>query len=300
MLKIRKYAAIDIGSNAIRLLISTVTKPENKPVTFKKTSLVRVPIRLGQDVFVNQYISDNNISRMKDALKAFQLLMDCHNIERYRACATSAMRDAKNAKSLIESIKKETAIDIEVIDGDDEAAIIAATDLHELIYSDKNYVYVDVGGGSTEITIYSNGKTLNSRSFKIGTVRLLNNLVTQDDWEQMISWLKIHTKGLQKIEMIGSGGNINHIFKASGKKLGNPLSYFYLSSYYQLLQSLTYEERISQLQMNVDRADVIIPATEIYLTAMKHSRSRSIHVPKIGLSDGIIKSLYNEDVSMAS
>lgn len=300
MLKIRKYAAIDIGSNAIRLLISTVTKPENKPVTFKKTSLVRVPIRLGQDVFVNQYISDNNISRMKDALKAFQLLMDCHNIERYRACATSVMRDAKNAKSLIESIKKETAIDIEVIDGDDEAAIIAATDLHELIYSDKNYVYVDVGGGSTEITIYSNGKTLNSRSFKIGTVRLLNNLVTQDDWEQMISWLKIHTKGLQKIEMIGSGGNINHIFKASGKKLGNPLSYFYLSSYYQLLQSLTYEERISQLQMNVDRADVIIPATEIYLTAMKHSRSRSIHVPKIGLSDGIIKSLYNEDVSMAS
>lgn len=300
MLKIRKYAAIDIGSNAIRLLISTVTEPENKPVTFKKTSLVRVPIRLGQDVFVNQYISDNNISRMKDAMKAFRLLMDCHKIERYRACATSAMRDAKNAKALIESIKTETALNIEVIDGNDEAAIIAATDLHELIQSDKNYVYVDVGGGSTEITIYSNGETINSKSFKIGTVRLLNNLVKEDDWQEMINWLKVNTKDIQKLEMIGSGGNINHIFKASGKKQGNPLSFFYLSSYYQLLQSLTYEERISQLQMNVDRADVIVPATEIYLTAMKHSRARSVHVPKIGLSDGIIKSLYNEDVLMTS
>jgi len=297
VLKIRKYAAIDIGSNAVRLLISTVTEPENKPVTFKKTSLVRVPIRLGQDVFVNQYISDYNISRMKDTLKAFQLLMRCHNIERFRACATSAMRDAKNATALIEEIKAETDISIDVIDGDDEAAIIAATDLHELIRSDKNYVYVDVGGGSTEITIYSNGKTLNSRSFKIGTVRLLNNLVSEDDWENMRNWLKENTTGLQKIEMIGSGGNINHIFKASGKKAGNPLSFFYLSSYYQLLQSLTYEERISQLQMNVDRADVIIPATEIYLTAMKYSKARNVHVPKIGLSDGIIKSLYNEDVA---
>jgi len=297
MLKIRKYAAIDIGSNAVRLLISTVTEPENKPVTFKKTSLVRVPIRLGQDVFVNEYISDYNSTRMKDTLKAFQLLMGCHNIEKFRACATSAMRDAKNANALIEDIKQETDITIEVIDGNDEAAIIAATDLHELIQSDKNYVYVDVGGGSTEITIYSFGKTLNSKSFKIGTVRLLNNLVSEDEWEDMRNWLKANTKGLQKIEMIGSGGNINHIFKASGKKAGNPLSFLYLSSYYQLLQSLTYEERISQLQMNVDRADVIIPATEIYLTAMKYSKARNVHVPKIGLSDGIIKSLYNEDVS---
>ena len=297
MLKIRKYAAIDIGSNAVRLLISTVTEPENKPVTFKKTSLVRVPIRLGQDVFVNQYISDYNITRMKDTLKAFQLLMGCHNIEKFRACATSAMRDAKNAKALIEEIKDETAIKIDVIDGNDEAAIIAATDLHELIRSDKNYVYVDVGGGSTEITIYSNGRTLNSKSFKIGTVRLLNNLVLESDWEEMRNWLKENTKDIQKIEMIGSGGNINHIFKASGKKAGNPLSFFYLSSYYQLLQSLTYEERISQLQMNVDRADVIVPATEIYLTAMKYSKARNVYVPKIGLSDGIIKSLYNEDVA---
>jgi len=294
LLKIRKFASIDIGSNAVRLLISTITEPEDKPVTFKKTSLVRVPIRLGQDVFVEGAISDYNISRMKQTLKAFQLLMNCHKVEKYRACATSAMRDAKNSKSLVEDIKNETGITIEVIDGNDEAAIIAATDLHELIKTEQTYIYVDVGGGSTEITIYKDGNTVASKSFNLGTVRLLNNLVSEDDWEMFRKWIQDHTKGMSKIEMIGSGGNINHIFKASAKKLGKPLSFFYLSSYYQLLQSLTYEERIAQLSMNEDRADVIIPATEIYLTAMKYSKSRTIHVPKIGLSDGIIKYLYNE------
>jgi len=294
VLSIKKYAAIDIGSNAVRLLISTVTEPENKPVSFKKTSLVRVPIRLGQDVFVKDYISDNNISRMKQTLKAFQLLMICHNVEKYRACATSAMRDAKNSKALIDEIKNEANIDIEIIDGNDEAAIIAATDLHEMIDAEKKYIYVDVGGGSTEITIYADGKTVASKSFNLGTVRLLNNLVSGEDWGEFRTWIKENTKSYSKIEMIGSGGNINHIFKASAKKTGKPLSFFYLSSYYQLLTSLTYEERIAQLYMNDDRADVIVPATEIYLTAMKYSKARNVLVPKIGLSDGIIKSLYNE------
>ncbi len=293
MLNIKKYAAIDIGSNAVRLLISTITEPADKPVTFKKTSLVRVPIRLGQDVFVNEYISDYNLSRMKQTLKAFQLLMNCHNVEKYRACATSAMRDAKNSKALVADIKKDTDIDIEIIDGNDEAAIIAATDLHELTQTEKSYIYVDVGGGSTEITIYSNGHTVISKSFNLGTVRLLNNLVSETDWEEFRTWVKQNTKQFPKIEMIGSGGNINHIFKASAKKTGKPLSFFYLSSYYQLLNSLTYEERIAQLDMNQDRADVIVPATEIYLTALKYSKARNVHVPKIGLSDGIIKSMYN-------
>jgi exopolyphosphatase/guanosine-5'-triphosphate,3'-diphosphate pyrophosphatase len=295
LLKIKKYASIDIGSNAVRLHISTITEPQNKPVSFKKTSLVRVPIRLGQDVFVNGYISDYNLSRMKQALKAFQLLMNCHKVEKFRACATSAMRDAKNSKALVEDIKADTNIDIDIIDGNDEAAIIAATDLHELIKTEKTYIYVDVGGGSTEITLYKDGKTFTSKSFNLGTVRLLNNLVSEADWQSFRQWIQEKTKGMTKIEMIGSGGNINHIFKASAKKLGKPLSFFYLSSYYQLLQSLTYEERIAQLSMNEDRADVIIPATQIYLTAMKYSKARSVHVPKIGLSDGIIKSLYNEN-----
>jgi len=294
VLKIRKYAAIDIGSNAVRLLVSTITEPENKEPTFKKTSLVRVPIRLGADVFVNGEISEENMLRMEDTMRAFDLLMKSHKIERYKACATSAMRDATNGKFLADKVKKDTGINIEIIDGEHEAAIIAATDLHELIQDDKNYLYVDVGGGSTELTMYSNGNITASKSFKLGTVRLLNDIVDDSMWEEVEQWVKKQTKDYSKISLIGSGGNINNIFKSSGKKIGKPLSYFYLSSYYQLLNSLTYEERISELNLNQDRADVIIPAAKIYLSAMKWSRSRKVYVPKIGLADGIIKSLYNE------
>ena len=294
MLKIRKIAAIDIGSNAVRLLISTITEPKDKPVTFKKTSLVRVPIRLGQDVFTTGEISNYNQKRMLKTMKAFKLLMECHEIEEYRACATSAMRDANNRNELVEVIKEQANISIEIIDGDDEASIIAATDLHALIDKDKNYLYVDVGGGSTEFTLYVQGKTKASKSFKIGTVRLLNNGVSDELWQEAEQWVKFKTKGISRLQMIGSGGNINNIFKSSGKKPGKTLSYFYLSSYYQLLKSLTYEERISQLNLNQDRADVIIPAAEIYLSAMNWSRARAVHVPKIGLSDGIIKSIYNK------
>ncbi|GAA0757499.1 Ppx/GppA phosphatase family protein [Psychroflexus lacisalsi] len=292
MLSIKKFAAIDIGSNAVRLLISTVTEPDNKPVTFKKTSLVRVPIRLGQDVFTKSYISDESTERMIDTMKAFSLLMKSHRIDAYRACATSAMRDAKNGKAVAEKIASECKIDIEIIDGSDEASIIAATDLHTLVDNNKTYLYVDVGGGSTEFTLFSEGKTIESKSFKLGTVRILNNTITEEVWSEAEQWIKDITKPYSRIEMVGSGGNINNIFKSSNKKLGKPLSYFYLSSYYQLLNSLTFEERISELSLNEDRADVIIPATKIYLSAMKWSKSKSVHVPKIGLVDGIIKSLY--------
>lgn len=292
MLSIKKFAAIDIGSNAVRLLISTITEPDNKPVTFKKTSLVRVPIRLGQDVFTTSYISDESLERMVDTMKAFSLLMKSHKIEAYRACATSAMRDARNGQAVAEKIASDCKIDIDIIDGTDEASIIAATDLHSLVDNNKTYLYVDVGGGSTEFTLFSNGKTIESKSFKLGTVRILNNTISEDVWTEAEHWIKSVTKPYSRIEMVGSGGNINNIFKSSYKKLGKPLSFFYLSSYYQLLNSLTYEERISELSLNEDRADVIIPATKIYLSAMKWSRSKSVHVPKIGLVDGIIKSLY--------
>jgi len=297
MLSIKKFAAIDIGSNAVRLLISTITEPDNKPVTFKKTSLVRVPIRLGQDVFTKAYISDENSQRVVDTMKAFGLLMKSHKIEAYRACATSAMRDAKNGEAMVKLISKEANIDIEIIDGSDEAFIIATTDLHTLVDDNKTYLYVDVGGGSTEFTLFSQGEAMDSRSFKLGTVRILNNTINNDVWEETEDWVRSITKPYSRIEMVGSGGNINNIFKSSNKKLGKPLSYLYLSSYYQLLNSLTYEERISELSLNEDRADVIIPAVKIYLSAMKWSRSKSIHVPKIGLVDGIIKSLYNNSKS---
>lgn len=296
MLRIRKYAAIDIGSNAVRLLISTITEPANREPNFKKTSLVRVPIRLGADVFVNGKISKENMLRLQDTIQAFKLLMKSHRIERFKACATSAMRDASNGKELVKSIYEKTGVQIEIIDGQDEAAIIAATDLHTLIQSDKTYLYVDVGGGSTEFTLFSKGKTLTSLSFALGTVRLLNRGANLEEWKAAENWVRKIAREYSEIELIGSGGNINNIFKSSGKKPGKPLSYLYLNSYYQLLNSMTYEERILDLNMNEDRADVIVPATKIYLSAMKWSGARKVFVPKIGLADGIVKSLYNEHV----
>lgn len=297
MLTIEKYGAIDIGSNAVRLLISSIHEEKGKTTRFKKTSLVRVPIRLGEDVFKSRRVSQENITRMIDAMQAYQLLMKTHKVVRYKACATSAMREAENGEEVARLIKEKTGIQIDIIDGKDEAAIIAMTDLHELINTDATYLYVDVGGGSTEFTLYHNGNIIISRSFKLGTVRLLNNLVSDQVWKEAEDWIKESTMDYGKVSLIGSGGNINNIFKNSGKRVGKPLSFLYLSSYYKLLNSLTYEERIWQLNLNQDRADVIIPATRIYLSAMKWSSSREIFVPKIGLSDGIIKSLYNEKLN---
>ena len=294
MLTIEKYGAIDIGSNAVRLLISSVHQEDGMTTRFKKTSLVRVPIRLGEDVFKSRKVSQENITRMIDAMQAYQLLMKTHKVVRYKACATSAMREAENGEEIVQLIKEKTGIQIHIIDGKDEAAIIAMTDLHQLINTDATYLYVDVGGGSTEFTLYHNGSNITSRSFKLGTVRLLNDLVSEQVWKDVEYWIKENTENYSRIALIGSGGNINNIFKNSGKSMGKPLSFLYLSSYYKLLNSLTYEERIWQLNLNQDRADVIVPAVRIYLSAMKWSNAREIHVPKIGLSDGIIKSLYNE------
>lgn len=297
MLNIEKYAGIDIGSNAIRLLVVSVIEQEGKETLFKKISLVRVPIRLGEEVFLEGKISDKNVARMIDALTAFKLLMRTHNIVRFRACATSAMREASNGRHIANVIEKESGIAINIIDGKDEAAIIAATDLRNLIQDDKVFLYVDVGGGSTELTIFANGKRVASQSFKLGTVRLLNDRVDEGIWNDMEVWIKKETKDYPKVSMIGSGGNINSIYKSSGTKIGKPLSFFYLSSYYEYIKSFTYEERMTELDMNPDRADVVIPATRIYLSAMKWSRSKNVFVPKIGLSDGIVRSLYNEKVA---
>ena len=297
MLVLKKYAAIDIGSNAVRLLISNIIEDGEKPVRFKKSSLVRVPIRLGEDVFVNNAISNENIVRMKDTMKAFKLLMKSHRVERYKACATSAMREATNGLEIAEMIKKTSDIDIDIIDGEVEAAIIAATDLHAYIQPDKTYLYVDVGGGSTEFSIIHNKQTVASKSFRIGTIRILKDIVKREKWLELESWIKSETSEYDKIEVIGSGGNINKIFKISGKAIGKPLTYFYLSAYYHTLKSYSFEERITELDLNQDRADVIIPAMQIYLSSMKWSKAKHIYVPKIGLSDGIIKSLYYETVS---
>lgn len=296
MLKIDKYGAIDIGSNGIRLLISSVIDREGCDTIFKKLSLVRVPIRLGADVFMNKQISETNYVRMLDALKAYKLLMNTHNVVCYKACATSAMREAKNGRSIVNKLFKETGINIEIINGKDEAKIIALTNLKSLILDNQTYLYVDVGGGSTEFTVFSNGYSIISKSFKLGTVRLLNEMVDETIWEEVEIWIKKHTRRYSKISLIGSGGNINNIYKNSGVAIGKPLSYSYLSSFNDLLKSYSYEERITELNLNPDRADVIIPAVRIYLSAMKWSKAKKIYVPKIGLSDGIIRSLHNERI----
>ena len=294
MIKQKNFAAIDIGSNAVRLLVSTITEKEGKEPMFRKTSLVRVPIRLGADVFLKKKVSEKNTMRMIDTMHAFNLLMKSHGVEKYKAYATSAMREATNGNEIAAIIKEKSGINIEIIDGSHEAAIIAATDLHALIQNDCNYLYVDVGGGSTEYTMYSNGKTVASRSFKVGTVRMMEDLVEHHTWEEMREWVKETTRDYNDIDLIGSGGNINNIFKTSGKKEGKALSLKYMKDYDEKLNSYTYEERITELDLKNDRADVIIPATKIYVNSMKWARANWIHVPKIGLADGIIKSLYND------
>ncbi len=294
MLKVKKYGAIDIGSNAIRLLVANVVVKKGKEPQFKKSSLVRVPIRLGADAFVKGEISENNITRMIKAMEAFKLLMNIHGVIRYKACATSAMRDAKNGKEVVKIIQKITGLKIDIIRGKEEAAIISSTDLGELVNGNGTYLYVDVGGGSTEFTLFSHGDIVNSKSFKMGTVRLLNNTKSQNKeiFNNVEKWIKKNTENYKKIALIGSGGNINKLFKMSGRTEGKPISYIYLSAQYEFLKKMTYDQRVSELSLNEDRADVIIPATKIYLSAMKWSGARKIYVPKIGLADGIVKSLF--------
>lgn len=291
---LKKYGAIDIGSNAVRLLVANVIEEKGKETKFKKSALVRVPIRLGADAFVKGNISESNINRMVDAIEAFKLLIKVHGVEKYKACATSAMREAENGKEVVAKILAKTGIKINIIDGKEEARIISSTDLDQLIQSDKSYLYVDVGGGSTEFTIFSEGNIINSKSFKIGTVRLLHysKKEIKTVFKKVEEWIKENTQSLKRISLIGSGGNINKLFKMSGRSEGEPISYIYLNAQYQFLKKMSYEERISELSLNPDRADVIVPATKIYLSAMKWSNARKIYVPKIGLSDGIIKALY--------
>lgn len=296
MISIKKYAAIDIGSNAMRLLITNIVEQEGKDAQFNKSSLIRVPIRLGQDAFTSGIITQENINRMIDAMNAFRLLMKVYKVDKYKACATSAMREALNGKEIVKIIKKQTEIKIDIIDGKMEAAIIASSDLHNFMTADKTFLFVDVGGGSTEFSLFSLGKLISSKSFKNGTVRLLNNMVEDVIWQEIEEWVKSNCKDFDDIVIIGSGGNINKLFKLSGKQEDKPLSFLYLNSQYQYLNSLTYEQRIAELGLNTDRADVIIHALKIYLNAMKWSGARQIYVPKIGLSDGIVKAMYQKKI----
>lgn len=292
-MKIKKLAAIDIGSNAMRLLINYVYEIPGEPAVFNKTSLVRMPIRLGQDVFIENKISEKNEQRMLDAMKSFELMMKIYGVEHYLAYATSAMREAENGKKLVKKIKKKSGIEIEIIDGQTEAELIFKSELQRFLLDQGNYLYVDVGGGSTELTLISNGKVQLSKSFTIGTVRLLEGKVEQSVYPEMKKWIEDHIRAYE-VALIGSGGNINHVYKYSGIKLGKPMPGSYLRSRYKVVKAMNFEERLRELNMKPDRADVVEYAMEIYIKVMKWSRAKIIHVPKIGISDGMIRTLYEK------
>ena len=287
-------AAIDIGSNAARLLITEVIDSNKEAPRFNKLNLIRVPLRLGFDVFEFNSISSEKIQMLIQTLKAFRHLINAYNITHIKACATSAMRDAKNAQQILSQIKKETGLDIEVISGEFEAQLVYENHVAENLDKDHNYVYVDVGGGSTEVSVFANNSLAFNKSFNIGTIRLLKNKVKDDDWESMKFEIKNATKSFKNLVAIGSGGNINKIFSMSKKKDGKPLNIDLLRDYHRELGAFSIEERIEQYSLRVDRADVIVPALQIYINVMKWADCEEIYVPKIGLADGLIQHLWEE------
>lgn len=285
-------AGIDIGSNAARLLISEVVTAKGK-TQFNKLNLIRVPLRLGFDVFHHQSIPEEKQKMILECMQAFQHLMKTYNVEAYKACATSAMRDASNGKEIIQKIKKLTGIEVEIISGDEEATFLFESHVAESLNNDKNYLYIDVGGGSTELSLYANGQMTARKSFNIGTIRLLQRSVQEETWNELKAYIKSITQQYKKIVAIGSGGNINKVFSMSKKKEGKPLSLELLRDYYKELESVSVDDRIRLYQLRADRADVIVPALSIYINVLRWANADEIYVPKIGLADGIIKHLWN-------
>lgn len=292
------YAAIDIGSNAVRLLIKRVNEKENltsKRLT--KTLLLRVPLRLGFDVFSLGTVSDVKAMKLQRLMKAFRHLMKIYEVTDYRACATSAMRDASNGTSIIKKIKKDTGIRIEVINGEEEARIIYNNHMECLEDRTGNYIYVDVGGGSTEINFLINGELVQSLSYNIGTVRILSGAAKEETWQQMKDDLARLTADFTDINIIGSGGNINKLYRLAEKKdkKKQRISIEQLQKLYDEMQPLSPEQRMEEYGLKVDRADVIVPAAQIFLTIAEIVKASYVHVPIIGLADGIIDCLYASD-----
>ncbi len=286
-----KFAAIDIGSNAIRLLIMNILEDDYNTY-FKKSSLIRVPIRLGEDTFNKQYISPAKEERLIKSLTAFKNLMEVHNIISYRACATSAMREAINGNSIIKRIAKETGIKIDIITGKEEALIIFDNKIADTLDPEKNYLYVDVGGGSTEITLFSKGECKYSSSFDVGTLRIRDNKVPIGEFMRLKESMIDICSSLDNIEIIGSGGNINRLVKIASSRKDKKISYKELKLIFEELEQLSFEERMIKYDMNPDRADVVVPAATIFLSIMEWIKSDIVHVPKIGVTDGIVHQLH--------
>ncbi len=286
-------AAIDIGSNAVRLLIEEAVDTGEEKIYFRKISLTRVPLRLGEDVFGKGYISQDKAKKLVKTLKAFRYLMEVNDVSHFRACATSAMREAKNGREIAQQIAQKANIYLEIISGSEEADIIF-TNFHTAnLQPDQYYIYIDVGGGSTEVSLIRNNKKINSKSFKLGTVRMLQNKVSDNVWEKAKQWIDdLEIKG--EVIAIGTGGNINRIYKESVHSFGETIEYDEIKSIVEKIAQYSYEDRVKKLKLKPDRADVIIPAGKIYLFFMKEAKAIKMIVPKVGLADGIVYNLYQE------
>ncbi len=289
-----KLAAIDIGSNAARLLISEVVLNNNGKPVFNKLNLIRIPLRLGFDVFEKGEISKAKRNMIMETMKSYSHLLKAYEVEHVKACATSAMRDATNSNDIIRKVKFETGIEIKVISGDEEASIIYENHIAENLDKEHSYLYIDVGGGSTELTFFNEGKLMYKESFNIGTIRLLKNMVNESVWDEMKDHIRKNTKSKLPMIAIGSGGNINKIFSISKKKDGKPLNIDLLKDYYKEFSSVSLDDRINIYKLREDRADVIVPALQIYINVMRWAGIEEIYVPKIGLADGLIQHLYDE------
>ena len=289
-----RYAAIDIGSNAVRLLIADLTDNDGV-ISFKKNTLIRVPLRLGDNAFLDQFISDKKAEDLLKTMQAFKNLMDVYKVTDYMACATSALREAENGQELVIKIKEETDLNLEIVEGEKEAHIIYSSHIEQTLDRKKNYLYIDVGGGSTELSIFSDGTMLASKSFDLGTIRILDNQDKDETWEDLKEWLKVETRNFKTLSGIGTGGNINKLFKLSEEKDDMPLSYVKLKTLFGYLNSFSLKDRINILGLNQDRADVIIPACEIFLTIMKWASIKNVYVPKVGMVDGIIQVLIEKN-----
>ena len=286
-----KLAAIDIGSNAVRLQITKIIEYE-KIITFKKLEYVRFPLRLGHDVFATNRISEYNKERFYKLMTAYKNLIDLYEVDAYFGCATSAMRESENGQQIVDQAKEGLDLDIKIISGEEEAEMINKVILSSL--DNRNYIHIDVGGGSTELNIYKNHKKIVSKSFPIGTVRKLEQGGNQEKWEEMNEWVKDHTVLKdEKITAVGTGGNINKLFELSNSETkSRKMSMDILLRTQDVLKNLSFDDMLNKLQLNPDRADVIIPASEIYLTVMNSAKAKNILVPDVGLKDGINYHIY--------
>lgn len=294
-MNVTKLGAIDIGSNSVRCLISNVVYKDGYTY-YRKVSMIRLPIRLGQEVFLNGVLSDETAARFAEGMQAYKHLLKVHGVQDFRAVATSAMREAENGPALVKKVRKSTGIDIQIIDGAEEARLVFNSKLYDIIQAPQEFfIYIDVGGGSTELSILHDKDVIVSESFKIGGVRVMNGLDTEEEWLRMKKWTERHMRNIHNKAAIGAGGNINKLHKLSLKTLNKPLRLSYIEEQYKMISALDVDERVTTLGLNFDRADIIVHALPIYMKVMQWAGVGKIYVPKIGVSDGLIRDLYHKE-----